>query len=74
METVSSLYIRKMFDSIIIEKGYDAKNGARPLRRAIEDLLEHKLAEEILAKNPPKGTQFVASAKNGEIIIEVSKD
>ena len=69
-----NLKVRKSAKDFIIENGYDAKNGARPLRRAIEDLLEHKLAEEILAKNPPKGTQFVASAKNGEIIIEVSKD
>ena len=69
-----NLKVRKSAKDFIIGKGYDAKNGARPLRRAIEDLLEHKLAEEILAKNPPKGTQFVASAKNGEIIIEVSKD
>ena len=69
-----NLKVRKSAKDFIIEKSYDAKNGARPLRRAIEDLLEHKLAEEILAKNPPKGTQFVASVKNGEIIIEVSKD
>ena len=69
-----NLKVRKSAKDFIIEKGYDAKNGARPLRRAIEDLLEHKLSEEILVKNPPKGTQFVASAKNGEIIIEVSKD
>ena len=69
-----NLKVRKSAKDFIIEKGYDAKNGARPLRRAIEDLLEHKLAEEILAKNPPKGTQFVASVENGEIIIEVSKD
>ena len=69
-----NLKVRKSAKDFIIEKGYDAKNGARPLRRAIEDLLEHKLAEEILAKNPPKGTQFVASVKNGKIIIEISKD
>ncbi len=69
-----NLKVRKSAKDFIIEKGYDTKNGARPLRRAIEDLLEHRLAEEIIAKNPPKGTQFVASVKNGEIIIEVSKD
>ncbi len=69
-----NLKVRKSAKDFIIESGYDAKNGARPLRRAIEDLLEHRLAEEIIAKNPPKGTQFVASVKNGEIIIEVSKD
>ena len=69
-----NLKVRKSAKDFIIENGYNAKNGARPLRRAIEDLLEHKLAEEILEKNPPKGTQFVASVKNGEIIIEISKD
>ena len=69
-----NLKVRKSAKDFIIEKGYDAKNGARPLRRAIEDLLEHKIAEEILVKNPSKGTQFVVIAKNGEIIIEVSKD
>ena len=69
-----NLKVRKSAKDFIIEKGYDAKNGARPLRRTIEDLLEHKIAEEILVKNPSKGTQFVAIAKNGEIIIEVSKD
>jgi ATPase with chaperone activity, ATP-binding subunit len=69
-----NLKVRKSAKDFIIENGYNAKSGVRLLRRAIEDLLEHKLAEEILAKNPPKGTQFVASAKNGEIIIEVSKD
>lgn len=69
-----NLKVRKSAKDFIIEKGYDAKNGARPLRRAIEDLLEHKIAEEILVKNPSKGTQFVASVKNGEIIIEISKE
>ena len=42
-----NLKVRKSAKDFIIEKGYDAKNGARPLRRAIEDLLEHKIAEEI---------------------------
>lgn len=33
----------------LIEEGYDAKNGARPLRRAIEDRLESLLAEKVIA-------------------------
>ena len=32
----------------LIKKGYDVKNGARPLRRAIEDELESLLADHIL--------------------------
>ena len=33
----------------LIEKGYDNKRGARPLRRAVEKYLEDSLAEEVLS-------------------------
>src|SRR5205085_3539464 len=33
---------------LLIEKGYSPEFGARPLRRAIEHLLEHPLSEELL--------------------------
>ena len=69
-----NLKVRKSAKDFIIEKGYDNKNGVRPLRRTIEDLLEDKLADEILINDPPKGTQFVASLENGEIVVKVSKD
>ena len=39
----------------LIEKGYDAKNGARPLRRKIEDEVESLLSEEIIAERLVKG-------------------
>ncbi len=35
----------------LIEKGYDKKLGARPLRRAVEKYLEDSLAEELLSGN-----------------------
>ena len=34
--------------TFLVEKGYDEKYGARPLRRAIQNLLEDKLAEAVL--------------------------
>jgi ATP-dependent Clp protease ATP-binding subunit ClpC len=34
--------------ALLIEKGYDEKLGARPLRRAVEQYLEDPLAEAIL--------------------------
>ena len=34
---------------IILEKGYDVKFGARPLKRALQSQLEDKLAEEFLS-------------------------
>ncbi len=33
---------------LLVEKGYDEKYGARPLRRTIQNLLEDKLAEAVL--------------------------
>ncbi len=39
----------------LIEKGYDPKNGARPLRRIIEDQVEALIAEEIISGKLDKG-------------------
>lgn len=39
----------------LIKVGYDPKNGARPLRRAIEDELESLLSEAIIAEKLQKG-------------------
>ncbi len=42
------LDITEQAKAFLIEKGYDEKYGARPLRRTIQNQLEDKLAEEIL--------------------------
>ena len=39
----------------LIEKGYDIKNGARPMRRTIEDEVETLLADNILSGKLDKG-------------------
>lgn len=39
----------------LIEEGYDPKNGARPLRRVMEDKLETLIAEQIIAGNLQPG-------------------
>ena len=61
--------VRKSAKDLLIEKGYDKKNGARPLKRVIEDLLEYEIAEKILCNEIEKGTQIIATAKNGKIIL-----
>jgi ATP-dependent Clp protease ATP-binding subunit ClpC len=43
----------------LVEKGYDEKFGARPLRRAIERYLEDPLAEQIIRGELQKGPQAV---------------
>lgn len=50
----------------IFEKGYDKKYGARPLRRAIQNEIEDKMAEEILAGNISAGhTVRISVVKSG---------
>jgi ATP-dependent Clp protease ATP-binding subunit ClpC len=45
------LHISDDVKEFLIEKGYDSKLGARPLRRAVEKYLEDSLAEEVLSGN-----------------------
>ena len=49
----------------LIDKGYDEKLGARPLRRAVEKYLEDTLAEELLSGN---------LRKNKPITVILSED
>lgn len=50
----------------IFEKGYDKKYGARPLRRAIQNEIEDKMAEEILAGTISAGeTVRISAYKTG---------
>lgn len=51
----------------LIEKGYDEKFGARPLRRVIQEELEHELADGILAGKYEKGTVLSVETR-GKII------
>lgn len=58
----------------IIAAGYDEKFGARPLRRAIQDELEHAIADGILSGEYEKGTVLTARASRGTITIDVTKE
>ncbi|MCI8742391.1 MAG: ATP-dependent Clp protease ATP-binding subunit [Lachnospiraceae bacterium] len=51
--------------AFLVEKGYDEKYGARPLRRAIQTHLEDKLAEEILEGHVKAGGR-VSVDRNSE--------
>ncbi len=47
---------------VLITKGFDADLGARPLRRAIQRLIEDPLAEELLRGSFPPGSKIVGEA------------
>lgn len=57
---------------LIIAKGSDFKNGARPLKRAIQRLVENDLAEELLAGKFTPGDTIVVDvdmANEGKLIF-----
>lgn len=56
---------------LLITKGYDEKFGARPLRRAIQDELEHQIADGILSGEYDKGSVLEVSARKGAIVIDI---
>jgi len=59
---------------LIIDRGYDERYGARPLRRTIEDLLEHKIADGILSGEYEKGSVLNVAAQKGEITVNVRQE
>lgn len=59
---------------LIISKGYDEKYGARPLRRAIQNELEHSIAEGILSGEYDNGTVITAKSRNGEVALDVTNE
>ncbi|ATB69871.1 ATP-dependent Clp protease ATP-binding subunit ClpA [Sulfurospirillum diekertiae] len=56
--------------ALIAEAGFDPVYGARPLKRALYELVEDKLAELILEEKLHEGENIVIDAKNGEIVIQ----
>ena len=57
----------------LIDKGYDDKYGARPLRRTIQSLLEDKMAEEILDGKLKKGVNVEVGCEEGKLTFTVKK-
>ena len=53
----------------IVETGMDKKYGARPLRRAVQNQLEDKLAEAILSGEIRRNMKVVVGISKKEIIF-----
>ncbi len=61
------LIVRDSAKKFIVEKGTDKKYGARPLRRALQNELEDKLAEAILNGDVNSGEEVVVHISNKEL-------
>lgn len=56
---------------LLIEKGYDVNNGARPMRRAIQVLVEDKLAEAMIEGTINEGDTVQIKGQKGEVVLDV---
>jgi len=57
----------------LLKEGYDPKFGARPLRRAIQRLIENPLSNEMLKGVFKEGDAILASMKEGKLVFEKAK-
>ena len=57
----------------IIDKGYDSKYGARPLRRAIQNEIEDVLAEKILEGTIKAGNRVKVTLKDGKPVFSLKR-
>ncbi|MCD7982337.1 MAG: ATP-dependent Clp protease ATP-binding subunit [Clostridiales bacterium] len=65
------LTVRDSVKKHVVEEAYDPKYGARPLRRAIQTMLEDALADEILSGRVKEGDAVTVSMKKGEVCFQV---
>jgi len=69
--------LSKSAKDFLVDKGFDAKFGARPLRRAIQKYIEDPMAEAILGQDLAEGDKMVIKYsekdKPGELAFETKK-
>ncbi|HHV56935.1 MAG TPA: ATP-dependent Clp protease ATP-binding subunit [Firmicutes bacterium] len=58
---------------VLAKEGFDPTFGARPLRRAIQRLLENPLSEEMLAGRFKEGDTVTADAEEGKIVFQPAR-
>ena len=54
---------------ILLDKGYDASNGVRPLRRIIQDMVEDEIADGLLDERYEKGDIIRVTANKGGLVF-----
>ena len=58
----------------ILAKYSDDKMGARPLKRALQNVVEDKLAEEILAGRVKAGDTVTAGFRKGQVVFQTAEE
>ena len=68
-----TLVVRDAAKQYIVDKAYDPKYGARPLRRKIQDEIEDPLAEKLLDGSIRRGDEVIVTTKKNAIFLEPKK-
>lgn len=58
----------------LADKGYDVKNGVRPLRRLIQDTLEDHISNGLLDGTYSKGTMVNVSVRDDKLVYKAIKE
>ena len=66
------LVVRNSVKDYLAENGFDSKYGARPLKRAIQNKLEDRMAEEILDGKIHRGDRVIVSVSKKIIKFSVN--
>ncbi|MGH3065836.1 MAG: ATP-dependent Clp protease ATP-binding subunit, partial [Gaiellaceae bacterium] len=66
-----SLEVTDVAKELLAEEGWDPAYGARPLKRAIQRLVENPLALELLEGRFTEGNVVSVDARDGELVFEV---
>ena len=68
-----TLVVRDAAKQYIVDKAYDPKYGARPLRRKIQDEIEDPLAEKLLDGSIRRGDEVIVTTKKNAMFLEPKK-
>lgn len=68
-----SLEITDKAKELILKEGFDLDYGARPLKRAIQKLVEDAVAEEILKGNVVEGDKILVDEKDDTILVKAAQ-
>jgi ATP-dependent Clp protease ATP-binding subunit ClpC len=60
--------------ALLLDRGFDPKFGARPLRRAIQRLIEDSLAEHVLAGKFPPGSTVRIGRRGDELTFDLKAE
>ncbi len=71
-----TLKLSKKAKDYIVDKGFDKKYGARPLKRAIQKYIEDAIAEEIVTSNLEEGDVITIDLdeEKNELYTKISKE